>query len=152
MPHEMRCSQLRSGLFPSHASHALSTISRGSVASLAALAPADDTVPAGLHHGIPTVPWNNWLLDLNGTSALLSTQLDHYVAAAKLNAKDVEARMHALWNSLSSLGVSSFPTFNMDNQRFLPPRCYLPHCFVSIIRIQFRIPSIQLPPGTFSNI
>lgn len=85
-----------SGLFPSHASSALSSISKG------------------LHHGIPSVPWGDWLVDLDGT--LLTSQIDRYVDSAKLNAKEVEERMHALWDRLSSLGVSSFPTFNLDNQ------------------------------------
>ena len=65
------------------------------------------------------MPWRDWLVDLNGT--LLTSRIDHYVDSAKLNAKEVEARMHALWDSLSSLGVSSFPTFNLDNQRHAPP-------------------------------
>lgn len=85
-----------SGLFPSHASDALSSISKG------------------LHRGFPSVPWRNWLVDLNSTS--ISSQLDHYMDSAKLNAKEVEARMHALWDSLSAFGVSSFPRFNLDNQ------------------------------------
>jgi hypothetical protein len=75
--------------------------------------------PAGLHRGIPSVPWRHWLLDMNSTT--FSTQLDLYMYSAKLNAQEVEARMHALWNSLSAFGVSSFPKFNLDNQRFLFP-------------------------------
>ena len=66
------------------------------------------------------MPWRDWLVDLNGTS--VSTRLDQYVDTAKLNAKEVEARMHALWNSLSAYGISSFSSFNLDNHR-----CAVPH-------------------------
>jgi hypothetical protein len=37
--------------------------------------------------------------------------------SAMLNAKEVEARMHALWNTLSAFGIGGFSRFNMDNQR-----------------------------------
>ncbi len=112
--------QLHAGLFPSHASVALSSISKGVIIVHAATqGPHTPCRPAGLHRGIPSVPWRDWLLDLNSTS--FSTQLDHYMDSAMLNAQEVEGRMHALWNSLSAFGVSSFPKFNLDNQRSLLP-------------------------------
>jgi hypothetical protein len=137
----MNFTQRAAGLFPSHASHALSSISKGEPAAPPQLHPrraAPTTSPphrpnyiptaltatqlnvtkrftAGLHRGIPTVPWKYWLADLHGSA--FSTQLDHYMDSAMLNAKEVEARMHALWHSLSAFGISGFSRFNMDNQR-----------------------------------
>jgi hypothetical protein len=118
------------GLFPSHASDALSSISKGSVPFTPSSHLRPPRHPSGLHRGIPTVPWRNWLVDLNGTS--ISSQLDHYMDFAKLNAKEVEARMHVLWDSLSALGVNSFPKFNLDNQRFSFP--HFAHLLVCHIR------------------
>jgi hypothetical protein len=89
---------------------------------------------AGLHRGIPSVPWKYWLLDLNGTA--FSTHLDGYLDSAKLNAKEVEARMHALWHSLSAFGIGGFSRINLDNQRcvwslapFVPAILNICSCF-----------------------